>query len=126
MSAPLQFTFVDAQMRVRGPNFPDQDSCVAAASAALLLVEDTAFGIVQILSGRPAGSENYDSLTDTSGVPGGFFFPPLEQLVPADHNFQLFPTPFRYLKVGEVRYVGSQTTTFVPLSPPDGQKRTDA
>ena len=126
MAAPLQFTIVDAQMRVRTDTFTDQDSAIAAGTAALLLSDDMAWGVVQVLPGRAIGSDNYDGLTANCSFPNGFFYPPLDQVVPTNFDRSFFPTPSRFVKTGEIRYVGGGTVTFFPIAPPDGQKRADS
>lgn len=122
---PEMWTCVDAEMRPRIPTQTSQADAIAAGQAALLLVDDTSWGVVQILSGKPLGSEGYDSLTADQFFNGGFFFPPLNQVVPLNFNRDQFPAPYRYIKVGEIRFVGSGTVTFFPLTTPDGQKRED-
>jgi hypothetical protein len=112
-------------MRVRTDTSTTQDDAIAAGTTALLLSDDTAWGVVQVLSGRAIGSENYNDLTANSSYQNGMFYPPLNQVVPTNFDRSFFPVPFRYLKVGEIRYVGGGTVTFFPLDPPDGQKRSD-
>lgn len=116
----LQWTCVDSQLRPRINNQIDQATAIAVGSAALLLVDDAAWAVVQILPGKPLGSEGYDSLTADHFNDGGFFFPP-----PTFTDQLQFPAPYRLLRVGEIRFVGSGTVTFFPLTVPDGQKRED-
>ena len=126
MAAPLQYTVVDSEMRPRVSNYTDQSSAIAAGEAAIALVDDVAWAVVQVLPGRGLDTENYDSLLDDTGIQSGFFYPPLNQVVPTNFDRSFFPIPTRFLKLGEIKWdpIG-KVAVFTAITPPDGHKRSD-
>lgn len=121
------FTCVDTKLQQRVASYPTVDEAIAAGQTALLLVDDTAWGVVLIRPGRALGSENYDSLIDTNGatdIPE--FFPANPgQVIPNSFRSSFKPLPFRLIKLGELRFVSEGVVTFFPFDIPDGVRRND-
>ena len=112
-------------MRQRVATYPTSTAAIVAGQDAMLLVDDLAWGVVQIFPGRALGSMNYDSLEDQNQVDVNFDFPVLDQLVPSNFNRSFIRIPSHFVKLGELRFMGGSTVTFFPQTPNDGLKRND-
>jgi hypothetical protein len=121
------FTCVDTKLQQRVGSFPTVGEAIAAGQTALLLVDDTAWGVVLIRPGRALGSENFDSLIDTNGVTDipDFFPANPGQVIPSSFRSSFKPLPFRLIKLGELRFVSAGVVTFFPLTVADGIRRAD-